>query len=132
MGRPRPRGSVIAVYLLAGARPDSTSGWFLLTRQLSFLGRELAMLHRLQGEVDRAREVETGLVAQIDQAHHQLASQASADPAAAPADPERAARVAELLAMQPPLRPGAPDAIPQDVAARRVTNPSQRRRPRGR
>ena len=132
LGRPRARGSVLALYLLAGARPDSTSGWFLLTRQLSFLGRELAMVHRLQGEVDRAREIETGLVAQLDHAHHQLASQAPADPAAAPADPERAARIAKLLALQRPLRPGAPDAIPQDVAARRVTDPSRRRRPRGR
>jgi hypothetical protein len=129
LGRPRPRGSVIALYLLAGARPDSTSGWFLLTRQLSFLGRELAMLHRLQGEVDRAREIETGLVPQLDQANHQLASRASTDPAATPADPERAARIAELLALQPPQRP---DNMPQDVAARRVTDPTRRRRPRGR
>ena len=129
LGRPRPRGSVIALYLLAGARPDSTSGWFLLTRQMSFLGRELAMLHRLQGEVDRAREIETGLVPQLDQANHQLASRASTDPAPTPADPERAARIAELLALQPPQRP---DNMPQDVAARRVTDPTRRRRPRGR
>jgi hypothetical protein len=128
----RARGSVIAIYLLAGARPDNTSGWFLLTRQLSFLGRELAVVHRLQGEVDRAREIEAGLVAQLDQAHHQLASQAPTVPAA-PADRELATDIAELLALQPPQRPGAPDAIPQDAAAaRRVTDATRRRRPRGR
>ena len=73
--RPRPRSSTLALYLLAGARPDSTSGWFLLTRQLSLLGRELAAVHRLRGEVDRAHEIEAGLVVQLDQAHRQLTSQ---------------------------------------------------------
>ena len=28
--RPRPRSSTLALYLLAGARPDSTASWFLL------------------------------------------------------------------------------------------------------
>jgi hypothetical protein len=129
--RARPRSSVLALYLLAGARPDNTSGWFLLTRQLSFLVRELAVLHRLHGEVDRAREIETSLVVQLDHAHHQLASQARAV-TAVPADPERAARIAELLASQPPQRPDAPDAIPEDVTARRVTGPTRGRRQRGR
>ena len=38
--RARPRSSALALFLLAGARPDSTAGWFLLARQLSLLGRD--------------------------------------------------------------------------------------------
>jgi hypothetical protein len=37
--RPRPRSSTLALYLLAGARPNSTSGWLMAARQLSLLAR---------------------------------------------------------------------------------------------
>lgn len=130
--RPRPRSSTLALFLLAGARPDSTSGWFLLTRQLLLLGRELAVVHRLRGEVDRAHEIETGLAEQLDQVHRQLTSQTPAVPAT-PADAELAADTAALLAALPPLHPSARDARHKDAgAARRLTDPNQRRHPRGR
>ena len=59
--RPRPRSSKLALYLFAGARPDSTAGWFLAARQMSLLGHDLARLHQLRGDLDRARELETKL-----------------------------------------------------------------------
>ena len=124
--RPRARGSTLALYLLAGARPDRTAGWFVLGRQLSLLGRDLAQLHRLRGEVDRAHELESGLVAQLSELHDHLKSQ-SPRPAA---DPEIAAAIDTVLRPLPP--PGVLDA-PQDAAtARRALDATQRRRPRGR
>jgi hypothetical protein len=123
----RPRSSMLALYLLAGARPDNTAGWFLLARQLSLLGRDLARLHQLRGELDRARELETGLATQLDQVHEHLAAQS---PAAA-ADPEAAATIAPVLTPMPPSRPGGADAH-QDAAARRLLDATRRRRPRGR
>ena len=43
--RPRARGSTLALYLLAGTGPDTTAGWYLLARQLTMLGHDLAQLH---------------------------------------------------------------------------------------
>ena len=128
--RPRPRSSRLALYLLAGARPDSTAGWFLAARQLSFLGRDVARLHQLRGDLDRARELETNYATELDQVHEHLTAQMPA--AAAPADPEVAAALAPLKPL-PPLRPGAIDAPQHTPPARRITNTIQdRRRPRGR
>ena len=100
--RPRPRSSRLALYLLAGARPDSTSGWLMAARQLSLLGRDLARLHQLRGELDRARELETNYATELDRVHEHL----TAHTPAAPADPEVAAAFA-LLKPLPPLRPGS-------------------------
>jgi hypothetical protein len=73
--RPRPHSSMLALYLLAGARPDGTGGWFVLARQLLLLGRDVAELHHLRGEADRARELETSLKAQLEELHNHLQSQ---------------------------------------------------------
>ena len=128
--RPRPRSSKLALYLLAGARPDSTAGWFLAARQLSLLGRDLARLHQLRGDLDRARELETNYATELDQVHEHLTAQMPA--AAAPADPEVAAALAPLKPL-PPLRPSAIDAPQHTPPARRITDTIQdRRRPRGR
>ena len=126
--RPRPRSSKLALYLLAGARPDSTSGWLMAARQLSLLGRDLARLHQLRGELDRARELETNYATELDQVHEHL----TAHTPAGPADPEVAAAFA-LLKPLPPLQLGTIDAPQPTPAARRTTDMSQdRRRPRGR
>ena len=126
--RPRPRSSTLALYLLAGARPGSTAGWFLVARQLSLLGHDLARLHHRRGELDRARELETIYVTELDRVHEHLTAQTPA----APADPEVAAALAPLKPL-PPLRPGAIDAPQHTPAARRITDTVQdRRRPRGR
>jgi hypothetical protein len=125
--RPRPRSSTLALYWLAGARPGSTAGWFLVARQLSLLGHDLARLHHRRGELDRARELETIYVTELDRLHEHLTAQTPA----APADPEVAAALAPLKPL-PPLRPGAIDAQ-QTPAARHITDTVQdRRRPRGR
>ena len=73
--RARPRSSALALFLLAGARPDSTAGWFLLARQLSLLGSDLARLHQLRGELDRAREIEAGLGAELELVRTGLAAE---------------------------------------------------------
>jgi hypothetical protein len=126
--RPRPRSSRLALYLLAGARPDSTAGWLMAARQMSLLGRDLARLHQLRGDLDRARELETKYATELDQVYQHL----TAHTPAAPADPEVAAALAPLKPL-PPLRPSAIDAPQHTPPARRITHPVQdRRRPRGR
>ena len=123
---PEARSSTLALFLLAGARPDSTAGWFVLARQLSLLGRDLAHLHQLRGEVDRARELETGFAGQLRQLHEELESQ-SARP---PADPRLTAAIEPRAQTTASARPGAPDAQQETAAARRVTDAAQdRRRP---
>ena len=127
--RPRPRRSTLALYLLAGARPDGTAGWFVLARQLSMLGHDLAHLHEVRGEVDRARELETGLDAQLRQLHETLKSQSTRPPA----DPDVTAAIDRVLKPLPTHHPGALDAQQEAAAARRVTDVAQdRQRPRGR
>ena len=127
--RPRPRSSTLALYLLAGARPDSTAGWFLAARQLSLLGHDLARLHQRRGDLDRARELETNYATELAQVHEHLTAQTPA----APADREVAAALARVLKPLPPIQPGVPDAQQEAAAARRVIDAGQdRHRPRGR
>ena len=126
--RPRPHNSTLALYLLVGARPDSTSGWLMAARQLSLLGRDLARLHQVRGDLDRARELETNYATELDQVHDHVTAHTSA----APANPEIATTLAPLKPL-PPLQPGTTDAPHQTPAARRTTETVQdRRRPRGR
>jgi hypothetical protein len=126
--RPQPRSSRLALFLLAGGRPDSTAGWFLAARQMSLLGRELARLHQLRGDLDRARELETGYATELAQLHEHL----TAHTPAAPSDPDVAAAFARLKPL-PSLRPSAIDAPQHTPPARRMTDALQdRRRPRGR
>jgi hypothetical protein len=125
----RPRSSTLALYLLAGARPDSTAGWFLAARQLSLLGHDLVRLHQRSGDLDRARELETNYATALAQVHEHLTAQTPA----APADREVAAALARVLKPLPPIQPGAPDAQQEAAAAHRVINVAQDRpRPRGR
>ena len=114
--RPRPRSSTLALYLLAGARPDSTAGWFLAARQLSLLGHDLARLHQHRGDLDRARELETNYATELAQVHDHLTPKTPA----APADREVAAGLARVLKPLPPIQPGAPDAQQEAAPARRV------------
>ena len=124
--RPRARSSTLALYLLAGARPDSTAGWFLIARQLSLLGRDVARLHQRRGDLDRARELETGFANQLRELHVELESRA----ARPPADPDVTAAIEPLLRPLPPVRPAAGS---ETAAARRVHDvPQNRRRPRAR
>ena len=80
--RPRPRSSRLALYLLAGGttRQHRRSG-FSLARHLSLLGHDLARLHQQRGELERARELETGFASQLDQVHQQLGSPSPRVPA---------------------------------------------------
>ena len=93
------------------------------------LGRDLAHLHQLRGEVDRARELETGFASQLSQLHEQLGSR-SAGP---PADPELTAAIEPVLKSLSSPRPGAPDAQQKTAATRRVPDGTrQQLRSRGR
>ena len=100
--RPRPRSSKLALYLLAGARPDSTAGWFLAARQMSLLGRDLARLHQLRGDLDRARELETNYATELDQVHEHLT--AHTPRRAGRSRGRRGARAAETAASSPTQR----------------------------
>ena len=103
--------------------------WFVLARQLSLLGRDLAHLHQLRGEVDRARELETEFASQLRDLHEHLESQSTRPPA----DPQATVAIEPVLRPLPPFRPGAPDAQQEAAAARRVIDATQDRRPpRGR
>lgn len=72
----------------------------MLARQLSLLGRDLAHLHHLPGELDRARELETGFASQLSQLHTELESQS----AHAPADSELTAAIEPGFRPLPPRR----------------------------
>ena len=69
-----------------------------------------------RGEVDRARELETGLTGQLQQLHEKLDSQY----ARPPADPGLAAAIQTVLKPLHPPNPGLPDARQDYAAARRV------------
>ena len=124
--RARPRSSALALFLLAGARPDSTAGWFLLARQLSLLGRDLARLHQLRGELDRAREIETGLGAELELVRTGFAAESGRG---SPAEPEAAAELRPVRDPIPAPRPGAQSHDHEAEAARRLSD-ATRRRPR--
>jgi hypothetical protein len=96
--RSRARGSTLALFLLAGSRPESTAAWLLLARQLSLLGRDIAQMHRLRGELDRAHELETEFAGQLHDLHEDLKSRFSRPPA----DPEVAAALGPVLKPLPP------------------------------
>ena len=124
--RPRPRSSALALFLLAGARPDSTAGWFLLTRQLSLLASDLARLHQLRGELDRAREIEAGVGAELELVRTGLAVEPGS---ATPAEPEAAAALRPVRDPIPAPQPGAQSSDQDAEAARRLSD-ATRRRPR--
>ena len=126
--RARPRSSALALFLLAGARPDSTAGWFLLARQLSLLGSDLARLHQLRGELDRAREIEAGVGAELELVRTGLAAKRRGG---TPAEPEAAAALRPVRDPIPAPRPGAQSSGQDAEAARRLSD-ATRRRPRQR
>ena len=93
------------------------------------LGHDLAQLHQVRGETDRARELETGLDGQLRQLHETLKSQSTRPRA----DPDVTAAIDRVLKPLPAHHPGAPDAQHEATAARRVTDvPQDQQRPRGR
>jgi hypothetical protein len=124
--RPRPRSSMLALFLLAGARPDSTAGWFLLARQLSLLASDLARLHRLRGELDRAREIEVGVGAELELVRTGLAVEPGSG---TPAEPQAAEALRHVRDPLPPPRPGVQGSDLDAAAARRLSD-ATRRRPR--
>ena len=124
--RPRPRSSALALFLLAGARPDGTAGWFLLTRQLTLLASDLARLHQLRGELDRAREIEAGVGAELELVRTGLAVEPGS---ATPAEPEAAAALRPVRDPIPAPQPGAQSSDQDAEAARRLSD-ATRRRPR--
>jgi hypothetical protein len=126
--RPRPRSSALALFLLAGAGPDSPAGWFLLARQLSLLGSDLARLHQVRGELNRAREIEAGVGVELELVRSGLAVEPGS---ATPAEREAAAAVRGVRDPIPAPRPGAQRSGEDAEAARRLSD-ATRRRPRQR
>jgi hypothetical protein len=85
------------------------------------LGHDLAHLHQVRGEVDRAHELETELDDQLRQLHESLEPQSTRPPA----DPDVTAAIERVLKPLPAHHPGAPDAQQEAAAARRVTDVAQ-------
>ncbi len=64
--QPLSRASGLALFMLAAGRPDSAVGWLLVCRELGLLAGEIGRVHRARGELDRAREIETDLHAELE------------------------------------------------------------------
>ena len=128
--RPVARGSGLALFMLAAGKHEGTFGWALVGRELGLLGRELARNHRLRGETQRAEEIETQLLRELEQwragTEHGAAPAGPLDP-----DAKEARRAREPLA-SPERGATSPAAEADAEAARRLTDSTRRRPRRGR
>ena len=129
--RPLSRASGLALFMLAAGRPDSAVGWLLVCRELGLLAGEIGRVHRARGELERAREIETDLHAELEQIRARIDADRR-EPVALDAETEAAKRAREPLgpaARQAPERTADVDDI---EAVKRLIDPTHRRRPRQR
>jgi hypothetical protein len=121
------------MFMLAAGRPDSAVGWLLVWRELGLLAREIGRVHRARGELDRAREIETDLHAELEEIRARIDADRP-DPATVEldAETETARRAREPLG--PPTRqaPERPAEVDDVDAVKRLIDPTRRRRPRQR
>ena len=130
-GRRRPRSSLLASALLAGAQPDSAAGWYLLGRQMAMLGHDLVQLHQTRGQLQRAEELEAGLRAALST----VRAETTATPPAAIA-PEDRQVTTEHQRLSDATRPSSRNAASDDEndaqASRRLNDVTRRKPRRGR
>jgi hypothetical protein len=123
--RRRPRSSLLAAYLLAGAQPDSAAGWYLLGRQMALLGSDLARLHQTRGQLQRAEELERGLNTALERVRVSAAAGTSASATTDPQTTEQSRRLRD------PTRPSVRSEVDtSDTDESRRLNDATRRRPR--
>jgi len=127
--RPVARASGLTMFLLASGTPDSTFGWLLVGRELGLLARELSRSHRLCGDLQRAEEINTLLIGELDQWRATLEAERSGPRQPLDSETQTAQRTRDPLA---PPKPGAgqPTGAEDDVEAVRKLIDHTRRRPR--
>jgi hypothetical protein len=122
------RASGLALFMLAGRKPDTTIGWTIVAREIALLASELGRVHRARGEFDRAQQIETELGAELAQIEASLEQPRTGEVLDAEAQAAKRARE--------PLPPPAPDSGRQGAAeaedVKRMLGPLQPRRRRGR
>jgi len=131
--RPLSRASGLALFMLASGRPDSAVGWLLVCRELGLLAGEIGRVHRVRGELDRAREIETDLQDELKRIRERINADRPAPVAAElDAEAEAAKRASEPLG--PATREPSERTVDSDDldAVKRLIDPARRRRPRQR
>ena len=59
------RASGLALFMLAAGKPDTPVGWMIVAREIALLASEIGRVHRARGELQRAKEIETELGAEL-------------------------------------------------------------------
>ncbi len=113
--------------MLAQGRPEGAVGWMLVCRELGLLGSELVRVHRARGELDRARELEVELGAELARVRAGLPQSMRAEPL--DRETEAARGATDPLG---PAKRQAPEPSVNVDAVKRLIDPTRRRRPRQR
>ncbi len=129
--RPLSRASGLALFMLAAGRPDSAVGWLLVCRELGLLAGEIGRVHRARGELDRAREIETDLHAELEEIRAQIDAEPP-EPVELDAETEAAERAREPLGPATRQAPERTADVDDVEAVKRLIDPTRRRRPRQR
>ena len=124
------RASGLALYMLAARQPDTPVAWMIVARETALLATELGRVHRARGELDRARQIETELGAELAQ----LDATLEHDRPRAGDDLDAQARVAKEArdALPPPSRDPGRQYVGEAEDVKRLINPVRGRRPRRR
>ena len=124
------RASGLALFMVAAGKPDSAVGWLIVSRELALLASELGRVHRGRGELQRAQQIESELIAELTQIDASLERERPRSDEVLDADAQAAKRARE------PLPPPAPDPEREGAGEtediKRVLGRLQRRLGRGR
>ena len=116
--------------MLAAGKPDAPVGWMIVTREIALLASELSRAHRARGELERARQIESELGAQLAQIELALEHERPQLGENLDAESRTASRAREPQA--PPTRNPRRDIVREADDVRRVINPLRGQRPRRR
>jgi hypothetical protein len=127
------RASGLALFMLVAGRPDSAVGWLLVCRELGLLAGEIGRVHRARGELQRAHEIETDLLGELEQIRAGINAERP-DPGSVELDAETEAvrRAREPLGPATREAPERPVDVDDVEAVKRLIDPTRRRRPRQR
>ena len=128
--KPASRASGLALFMLAAGKPDAPVGWMIVTREIALLASELSRAHRARGELERARQIESELGAQLAQIELALEHERPQLGENLDAESRTASRAREPQA--PPTRNPRRDIVREADDVRRVINPLRGQRPRRR
>jgi len=112
-------------------RPDSQVGWLIVCRELGLLAGKIGRVHRARGELDRAREIETDLHAELEGIRSRI-DPGRPESVELDAEAEGVKRSREPLGPATRQVPERPVDVDDIDAVRRLIEPASRRRPRQR